>query len=149
MLLVASSGADFVGYTKNKAQKQKEIDDIVVGLHGSDISGEKAPVQCVVRLIAKHSRVEDEAVKQMEATAKLPRMRMVVGLPDLHPGKGFPIGSASVSEDVIYPHLVGADIGCGMSLYKTSLKSRKLKLDQWTDSLHGLEEAWGGGSIWA
>jgi hypothetical protein len=30
---------------------------------------------------------------------------------DLHPGKGFPIGSANASEGVIHPHLVGTDIG--------------------------------------
>jgi hypothetical protein len=30
---------------------------------------------------------------------------------DLHPGKGFPIGSANASEGIIYPHLVGTDIG--------------------------------------
>lgn len=82
----------------------------------------------------------------MEATAQLPMMRMVVGLPDLHPGKGFPIGSASVSEGVIYPHLVGADIGCGMTLFKTSMKEKRTKLDQWTNALQGLEQGWDGDS---
>lgn len=71
-------------------------------------------------------------------------MRLVVGLPDVHPGKGFPIGSASVSEDVFYPHLVGGDIGCGMSLYQTTISTKRLKLDAWTDALHGLEQPWGG-----
>ena len=65
----------------------------------------------MIRIIAHKSYIEAEAIKQLHATAALPNMRLVVGLPDLHPGKGFPIGSASVSEDVIYPHLVGADIG--------------------------------------
>jgi hypothetical protein len=102
------------------------------------------PIKCIVRLIAKRSLIEEEAIKQMEATAQLPRMRMVVGLPDLHPGKGFPIGSASVSEGVIYPHLVGADIGCGMTLFKTTMKDKKPRLDQWTNALQGLEQGWGG-----
>lgn len=80
----------------------------------------------------------------MDATAQLPRMKMVVGLPDLHPGKGFPIGSASVSEGVIYPHLVGADIGCGMTLFKTSMKEKRAKIDQWTNTIQGLEQGWNG-----
>jgi len=128
----------------------------VVGLSGSSLSevpssAGKAPdssihgcTECDVRLIAQESLVEEEAVKQMKSTAQLPRMRLVVGLPDVHPGKGFPIGSASVSEDVFYPHLVGGDIGCGMSLYQTSAKAKKLKLDAWADALHGLEQPWSG-----
>lgn len=63
---------------------------------------------------------------------------------DLHPGKGFPIGSANASELIIYPHLVGNDIGCGMSLFKTSLKTKKIKLDKWFQSLNGLECGWEG-----
>lgn len=134
----------------------KKKEEAVVGLAASslsevpsssapaDDSTKTAPSECAVRLIAKASLVEEEAVKQMNSTAQLPRMRLVVGLPDVHPGKGFPIGSASVSEDVFYPHLVGGDIGCGMSLFETSIKTKKLKLDAWTDALHGLEQPWGG-----
>lgn len=114
------------------------------GAQSSDAGANQNDGECAVRLIAKESLVEEEAVKQMNSTARLPRMRLVVGLPDVHPGKGFPIGSASVSEDVFYPHLVGGDIGCGMSLYQTSIKAKKLKLDAWTDALHGLEQPWGG-----
>lgn len=34
-----------------------------------------------------------------------------VGMPDLHPGKGCPIGAACASDGIIYPHLVGNDVG--------------------------------------
>jgi release factor H-coupled RctB family protein len=71
-------------------------------------------------------------------------MVFAVGLPDLHPGRNCPVGAAWASKGVFYPHLIGNDIGCGMSLYKTSLKSKRIKLDLWVDNLHGLESPWEG-----
>lgn len=123
---------------------ESSLSELSVSSAPAEDSTKTTPTECAVRLIAKESLVEEEAVKQMKSTAQLPRMRLVVGLPDVHPGKGFPIGSASVSEDVFYPHLVGGDIGCGMSLYQTTMKAKKLKLDAWTEALHGLETQWGG-----
>ena len=70
--------------------------------------------ETTVRLIASaKSWIEGEAMRQLHATAKLPGMRLAVGLPDLHPGKGTPVGAAFVSEGVIHPHLIGGDVGCG------------------------------------
>jgi release factor H-coupled RctB family protein len=88
--------------------------------------------------------IEGEAVRQLEATARLPGMRLCVGMPDLHPGKGHPIGAAMVTSGVVYPHLVGGDIGCGMGLWQTDLKQKKAKRDKWAERLHGLEESWDG-----
>jgi hypothetical protein len=34
-----------------------------------------------------------------------------------------------------------------MSLYKTSIKSKRIKLDQWVQALHGLELEWDGGTF--
>nr|WP_233610276.1 hypothetical protein [Corallococcus sp. AB049A] len=52
-----------------------------------------------VRIIASpQSWVEGEAVRQLEAVSRLPGMRLAVGLPDLHPGKGAPVGAAFESE---------------------------------------------------
>lgn len=45
----------------------------------------------------------------------------VAGMPDLHPGKGAPIGAAMTST-VLYPHLVGSDIGCGIAVFPIALK---------------------------
>jgi release factor H-coupled RctB family protein len=43
-------------------------------------------------------------VKQLEATAqRLPNIVHAIGMPDLHPGKGFPIGTAFTTEHIIYP----------------------------------------------
>lgn len=88
--------------------------------------------------------IEGEAVRQLEATARLPGMRLCVGMPDLHPGKGHPIGAAMVAAGLVYPHLVGGDIGCGMGLWQTELWQKKLKRDKWADRLQGLEEPWDG-----
>lgn len=98
-----------------------------------------------VRVIASNKNwIESEAVKQLELTAKLPGMHIAVGLPDLHPGKGNPIGAAFISQAWIYPQLVGNDIGCGMGLWKTDLKTQKLKLNKWVSKLDGLDSSWDG-----
>jgi release factor H-coupled RctB family protein len=96
-----------------------------------------------VRLIASPKAwVEGEAVRQLYATAKFEGMKFTVGFPDLHPGKGTPVGAAFVTEDVIYPYLIGGDIGCGMALFKTSLLRREAKLDRWSALRFNLENPW-------
>jgi len=96
-----------------------------------------------VRLFAStQSWVEGEAVRQLYATAKLDGVRLAAGFPDLHPGKGAPVGAAFVTEGVIYPHLIGGDIGCGMALFKTDLVRRDVKLDRWAKLPFNLEHPW-------
>ncbi len=96
------------------------------------------------QLIASdQSWIEGEALRQLEQTAALPGMRQAVGLPDLHPGKGYPIGAAFLCEQ-IYPALVGNDIGCGMGLWQTDLPRRKFKPERAAERLHGLEDPWNG-----
>jgi release factor H-coupled RctB family protein len=97
-------------------------------------------IETQVRLFASvKSWIEGEAVRQLYATAKLDGMRSAVGFPDLHPGKGSPVGAAFVTEGVIYPHLIGGDIGCGMALFKTDLLRRNAKLDKWANLRFDLE----------
>jgi len=88
------------------------------------------------------SWIEGEAVRQLYATSKLAGVQLAVGFPDLHPGKGTPVGAAFVTEDVIYPHLIGGDIGCGMTLFKTNLLRREVKLDRWAQLRFNLEHLW-------
>jgi len=96
-----------------------------------------------VRLFASaQSWIEGEAVRQLYATAKLDEVRHAVGFPDLHPGKGSPVGAAFVTDGVIYPHLIGGDIGCGMTLFKTDLVRRGAKLDRWAKLQFNLEHSW-------
>jgi release factor H-coupled RctB family protein len=96
-----------------------------------------------VRLFASaKSWIEGEALRQLYATAKLEGMRLAVGFPDLHPGKGSPVGAAFVTEGLVYPYLIGGDIGCGMALFKTDLVRRDVKLDRWAQVPFDLEHVW-------
>src|SRR5439155_27354749 len=100
------------------------------------------PVSQVRLFASAQSWIEGEAVRQLYATAKLDGVRLAVGFPDLHPGKGTPVGAAFVTEGVIYPHLIGSDIGCGMALFKTDLVRRDVKLDRWSALRFDLEHPW-------
>jgi release factor H-coupled RctB family protein len=102
-------------------------------------------MSATVRVIASpESWIEGEAVRQLERTAELPGMRLAIGLPDLHPGRGSPIGAAFVSDSQVYPHLVGNDIGCGMSLWSLDIARTKAKRDKWAQKLDGMEDPWDG-----
>lgn len=90
------------------------------------------------------SWVEGAALAQLRNSAMLEGMVIGAGFPDLHPGKGIPVGVALLNRDRVYPHLVGSDVGCGVGLWKTSLKATKIKQDKWVRSLSSLEEAWQG-----
>jgi release factor H-coupled RctB family protein len=99
--------------------------------------------ETVVRLIASPKAwIEGEAVRQLYATAKLDGVRSATGFPDLHPGKGTPVGAVFVTEGVIYPHLIGGDIGCGMALFKTDLLRREARLDRWAALRFNLDHPW-------
>ena len=67
------------------------------------------------------SWIESDAVEQRRQVAALDGMIHVAGMPDLHPGKGAPIGAAMLSS-VLYPHLVGSDIGCGIAVFPLQLR---------------------------
>ena len=73
--------------------------------------------------------MEHTALKQLEALGKLDGVTKVVGLPDLHAGK-IPVGVALETDKIIYPNLIGGDIGCGMSLFETNCQIRKFKPDR-------------------
>jgi release factor H-coupled RctB family protein len=84
-----------------------------------------------VNLIASNDTwIEGLAIDQLIKTSQLKNMQQVAGMPDLHPGRGYPIGAAFFSKDIIYPALVGNDIGCGMSLWQSNAKVSKVNLDK-------------------
>lgn len=119
--------------------------------HSGAFAGQRIPhtmntlTETNTRLIASTDNwIEGEAVRQLCATARLPGMQLAVGLPDLHPGKGSPIGAGFVTRDVIHPHLIGSDIGCGMGLFATGIARRKAKIDRWTELRFDLEHPWEG-----
>lgn len=66
--------------------------------------------------------IEDGALEQVKHLANLPfTFKHVAIMPDSHQGYGMPIGGVLATKDVIIPHAVGSDIGCGMCAVKTSL----------------------------
>ncbi|GAB1640712.1 RNA ligase RtcB family protein [Krasilnikovia sp. MM14-A1259] len=67
------------------------------------------------------SWIESTALAQCHQVAALDGMIHVAAMPDLHPGKGAPIGAA-MSSTVLYPFLVGSDIGCGIAVFPLRLK---------------------------
>lgn len=82
--------------------------------------------QTAIYLIANADTwMEDSAIEQLKRTAQLPGMTAVAGMPDLHPGRGYPVGAAFQSQDIFYPALVGNDIGCGMALHQLDLPKQK------------------------
>ena len=83
--------------------------------------------------------IEGKAIQQLEKTAELEGIIRAAGMPDLHPGRGYPIGAAFLSQNKIYPALVGNDIGCGMSLWKTDIKIRKVNLDKFEKRLSDID----------
>lgn len=98
-----------------------------------------------VRLFASgKSWIESEALRQLYAAASLDGMQWVTGFPDLHPGKGAPVGATFLTDGVVYPHLIGGDIGCGMGLWKTDLARHKARLDRWASIRFDLEHPWEG-----
>jgi release factor H-coupled RctB family protein len=107
----------------------------------NECPGEQAEVRV---LASANNWIEGTAEQQLKKTAGLPGMRLAVGLPDLHPGKGSPIGAAFAVEGRLYPALVGNDIGCGVGLWQTSLRASKIRREAWADKLRRLDEPWDG-----
>lgn len=88
-----------------------------------------------IKIIASNKCwIEDIAKRQLEDISSLNGVLKVVGLPDLHAGK-IPVGLAVETRDIIYPHIIGNDIGCGMTLFKTGILKKKFKKDRWIKSL--------------
>lgn len=88
------------------------------------------------RIIASSkSFIEGDAVSQVEDAAAREGVLSVVGLPDLHPGKGGPVGAAMVTGGVIYPYFIGGDIGCGMRFSMLERPAKKLNPEKWARQL--------------
>lgn len=89
----------------------------------------------------KKSWIEGTAIQQLEKLHELHGVQSAVGLPDLHAG---PVGVAVSSKDIIYPHIVGSDAGCGMALFQTDGAIRKAKIDKWVKRLKDLDDPFEG-----
>lgn len=95
----------------------------------------QAPETAIRAIYSPETWMEGEALQQLQTMAALPDMQLAVGLPDLHPGKGCPVGAAFWSTDTFYPFLIGNDIGCGMAFWQIDLPLRKAKIQKWLKKL--------------
>lgn len=87
--------------------------------------------------------IEGEAIQQLKKTATLDGMQYVSGMPDLHPGRGYPVGAAFFSSTHIYPALIGGDIGCGMALWQTGLDARNPNISKLEKKIGNIDGALG------
>ncbi|BDU39342.1 RNA ligase RtcB family protein [Vibrio nigripulchritudo] len=100
----------------------------------------------VTLIASENTWIEGLAIQQLTKTSELKGVQKAAGMPDLHPGRGYPIGAAFFTQGKIYPALVGNDIGCGMSLWQTDIKTNKVNVDKLAKKLERVEtpldESW-------
>ena len=60
--------------------------------------------------------MEPDAIQQLVRVASSPDCHRAVGMPDLHQGRGIPVGAVFAFERELHPLLIGGDMGCGVSL---------------------------------
>lgn len=87
--------------------------------------------------------VSPDAITQLRNASLLPGMERIAAMPDIHPGAGSPGGVVFASRSVIYPKLIGGDIGCGMQLCRTSIEAR-VNVRRLADSLGSIDDVWDG-----
>ncbi len=83
--------------------------------------------------------IDPEALAQLTAVAALEGCVRAAGMPDLHPGRGIPIGAVVATREVVYPRLVGGDAGCGARVVVTDVG--RLSLDRLERRVRGAFEA--------
>ncbi|KAF9115015.1 hypothetical protein BGX27_009234 [Mortierella sp. AM989] len=152
-IIYVSCGEAYVGQTKPEAPSAPSTTTESTELSTEQTSTDavdkldmeslmlNSEISATIAILAKKSYVDPDANAQLNRTAMLPGMRRVVGQPDLHPGNQHPIGATFITQRIIYPALIGNDIGCGMAVYKTRLSSN-IKPQKIVDKLHYLEGRW-------
>jgi release factor H-coupled RctB family protein len=89
-------------------------------------------------IASERNWIDSRSIETLEKITRFKGVKRVIGLPDLSVGR-VPNGMAVLTEDRIYPHLIGGDIGCGMSLFAVPLKARKIKVEKFAKALSRLE----------
>lgn len=82
--------------------------------------------------------IDSRSVETLKKITHFKGVKKVVGLPDLSVGL-VPNGTSILTEDRIYPHLIGGDIGCGMSLFEVPMKAKKIKVTKFANYLSKIE----------
>ena len=86
-----------------------------------EIELNNVPVKIWARVVDPH------AMKEIVNLSTLPFVfHHLAFMPDVHGGKGMPIGGVLATRGVVIPNAVGVDIGCGMCAVKTSLRTEDI-----------------------
>lgn len=92
----------------------------------------------ITMIASSQNWIDSRSIETLEKINTFKGVEKVVGLPDLSVGR-VPNGMAVLSKDRIYPHLIGGDIGCGMSLFLVPIKSKKIKVERFVKYLEQIE----------
>ena len=106
--------------------------------HLGDVARNNDRAGIIQKFYSSSAWIEGKAEDQLTHLLNYPAVKRVAAFPDLHPGKYGPVGCAVLSKN-IHPHLIGNDIGCGMSLFALDKGSKKLKVDKAAKRLQSLE----------
>lgn len=75
--------------------------------------------------------LDEDLMDQIKNVSSHPaRALPVIILPDSHLGYGMPIGCVLATKGAVVPNSVGVDIGCSMSLVKTSVRKEEVTTEQ-------------------
>lgn len=80
--------------------------------------------------------IEEEAIAQMIASARLPVALAGALMPDAHLGYGLPIGGVIATENSVIPYAVGVDIACRMKMTIFPSSPQVLKNSKSLEYLH-------------
>ena len=76
------------------------------------------------------NEVDQEAMEQIGNLTTLPfRYHHLAIMPDVHAGKGMPIGGVLACNGAVVPNAVGVDIGCGMCAVKSNWKVSEIPVE--------------------
>ena len=95
-------------------------------------------METLTMITSQKNWIDTRSVETLKKITRFKGVKHVVGLPDLSVGV-VPNGTAVLTEDRIYPHLIGGDIGCGMSLFEVPIKAKKIKVDRFAKQLSKIE----------
>lgn len=72
--------------------------------------------------------LEQEALNQFEAAMSLDCVVQGALMPDAHTGYTLPIGAVVACKDMVFPAMVGYDIGCGMCAVPTTFSAEDIRM---------------------
>lgn len=87
----------------------------------------------------RHLLPNDKVVDQMNnLLIELPDIQSIIGLPDLHHGYCFSIGSVVTTENIVVPEGIGNDINCGVRMVKCNIDYKKVNIKYLLDRINNV-----------